>query len=158
VIIAPGLLTNVLLKEHWNRPRPMAVDVFGGERTFMPWWDPRGACPHNCSFVSGDVSMAAWTVAVAAVAPPAWRALAYGAAFAFTATIALIRLAFGAHFFTDVAFAFILTFLVAWLLHGLIYRWPGTRTTDDAIERAWQRLGRPFRRALSAVMPGQARS
>jgi membrane-associated phospholipid phosphatase len=157
VVIAPGLLTNVLLKEHWHRPRPISVDVFGGDREFVPWWSTAGDCQHNCSFVSGDVSMAAWTVAVAAVAPPAWRALAYGGAFAFTTLIGLIRLAFGAHFFTDVTFAFVLTFLVAWLLHGVIYRWPGTRSTDDDIERTWERLGRGFRHVLSTVMPGQAR-
>ena len=30
----------------------------------------------------------------------------------------------------------LVTFLLIWLVHGLIYRWPSTRTTDERIE-AW---------------------
>ena len=81
--LAPGLMVNVLLKDHWDRPRPIDVTQFGGKQHFVPWWDPRGDCPNNCSFVSGDVSGAFWTIAPAALAPPQWRALAYGAALAF---------------------------------------------------------------------------
>jgi hypothetical protein len=35
--------------------------------------------------VSGDVAGAAWAFAPAALTPPQWRALGFGAAFAFTA-------------------------------------------------------------------------
>ena len=42
----------------------------------------------------------------------------------------------GGHFFSDVVFAGVLTFLVIWLVHGLLYRWRATRITDRAIERA----------------------
>ena len=102
--------------------------------------DPRGDCPGNCSFVSGDVSGAAWTLAPAALAPPQWRALAYGAALVFTAGMATMRLMAGAHFFTDTAFATIFTFLIIWVAHGLIYRWPRTRLSDEAVERAIARV------------------
>ena len=149
--LAPGLLTNVVLKEHWHRPRPIETTVFGGTRTFVPWWDPRGTCPHNCSFVSGDVSMAAWTISAAAVAPPTWRALAYAGAFAFTAATAAARLVLGAHFFTDVTFAAVFTFLLIWLLHGLIYRWGAARLSDERIERALERAGRWCRRLLGGA-------
>ena len=56
----------------------------------MPWWDPRGDCPKNCSFVAGEPSGAFWTLAPAALTPPAWRALAYGASLAFGACIAAL--------------------------------------------------------------------
>jgi lipid A 4'-phosphatase len=52
--LGPGLLTNVILKDHWGRPRPIDVTQFGGDQHFVAWWDPRGDCPGNCSFVSGD--------------------------------------------------------------------------------------------------------
>ena len=71
--LAPGLLVNVVLKDHWGRPRPIDVAQFGGAQHFRAWWDPRGDCPGNCSFVSGDVAGAAWTFAPAALAPPQWR-------------------------------------------------------------------------------------
>src|SRR5581483_4068181 len=132
--LGPGLVANVLLKDHWGRPRPIDVTQFGGSQHFVPWWDPRGDCPGNCSFVSGDVSGAFWTLAPAALAPPQWRALAYGAALAFGAAMAAIRMMAGAHFFSDVVFAGVFTFLIVWTVHGLLYRWP-TRVHKDSIER-----------------------
>ena len=72
--LAPGLLVNVVLKDHWGRSRPIDVTQFGGSEHFIAWWDPRGDCPANCAFVSGDVAGAFWTIAPAALAPPQWRA------------------------------------------------------------------------------------
>ena len=31
---------------------------FGGTGHFVPWWDPRGDCPKNCSFIAGEPSLA----------------------------------------------------------------------------------------------------
>jgi membrane-associated PAP2 superfamily phosphatase len=120
--LAPGLMANVVLKEHWGRARPIQVTEFGGVQRFTAWWDPRGACPANCSFVSGEVAGAAWTLAPAALAPPHWRALAYAGALAFTAVAAANRMAAGAHFFTDVFFAAVFTFVIVWVMHGIVYR------------------------------------
>ncbi len=78
---------------------------FGGDYRFTPWWDPRGDCPDNCSFIAGEPSGAFWTLAPAALAPPEWRPLAYGAALAFGVGIGVLRIAGGAHFFSDVVFA-----------------------------------------------------
>ena len=140
MVLGPGLLVNVALKDHWGRPRPIDIVQYGGTQHFVPWWDPRGDCPDNCSFVSGDVATAAWTLAPAALAPPQWRVLAYGAAFAFTAAMAAMRIIAGGHFFTDTVFAGVFTFLIIWLMYGLIYRWPRTRLDDDEIERAIARF------------------
>ena len=147
--LGPGLLVNVVLKDHWGRPRPIDVAQFGGAEHFVPWWSTRGDCPANCSFVSGDVAGAMWTIAPAALAPPQWRVLAYGAALAFTAGMAAIRVMAGAHFLSDVTFAGVFTFLVVWLLYGLIYRWPRTRLSDEAIEAAIGRAGNACRQAFS---------
>ena len=89
--LGPGLLTNVLLKSHWGRPRPIDIVAFGGDQHFVPWWDPRGECPDNCSFVAGEPSGAFWTLAPAALVPPPWRALATVAALAFGAGLGLVR-------------------------------------------------------------------
>ena len=45
--LAPGLLVNVVLKDHWGRPRPIDVKQFGGQYQFMAWWDPRGKLPQQ---------------------------------------------------------------------------------------------------------------
>jgi membrane-associated phospholipid phosphatase len=116
---------------------------FGGSEHFVAWWDPRGDCAANCAFVSGDVAGAFWTVAPAALAPPQWRALAYGAALALGTGMAVIRIMAGAHFPSDVIFAGVFTFLTIWLAYALIYRWPRTRLSDEAIDRALERFARP---------------
>jgi len=141
--LGPGLLVNVVLKDHWGRSRPVDVAQFGGTEHYVRWWDPRGDCPNNCSFVSGDVAGAFWTIAPAALAPPQWRAITYGAALAFGAGMATLRVMAGAHFVSDVIFAGVFTFLIIWAVHGLIYRWPRTRLTDVDVERALERVAMP---------------
>jgi membrane-associated PAP2 superfamily phosphatase len=139
MLLAPGLVTNVVLKDHWGRPRPIDVTQFGGDQHFVAWWDPRGDCPSNCSFVSGDVSTTAWTFAPAALAPPQYRALAYGAALALTVLMAAIRIMAGGHFPSDTIFAGVFTFLIVWLAYALIYRWR-TRLDDKQIESSLERI------------------
>ena len=143
MVLAPGLLANVLLKDHWGRPRPIDVTQFGGNEHFVAWWDPRGDCSSNCAFISGDVAGAVWTFAPAALAPPQWRAITYGAALALGAGMAVIRVMAGGHFPSDVIFAGVFTFLIIWIVYALIYRWPRTRLTDDEIERALERVALP---------------
>ena len=123
LIFGPGLITNSLLKEHWGRARPIDVTEFGGSNHFTAWWDPRGDCPNNCSFIAGEPAGAFWTLAPAALAPPQWRALAYGAALTFGVVVGALRIAGGGHFFTDVVFAGVIMYLLIWLAYGLIYRW-----------------------------------
>ena len=76
------------------------------------------------------------------------RVLAYGAATLFGLATSVLRMAFGGHFFTDVAAAGLVTFLVIWLTHGLIYRWPQTRLPDAGIDAALTRLALPGYRLL----------
>jgi lipid A 4'-phosphatase len=54
-----------------------------------------------------------------------------------------VRMMAGGHFFTDTVFAGVFTFLLIWVAHGLIYRWPRTRLTDETVERAIERLALP---------------
>ena len=140
--LAPGVLANLVLKEHWGRPRPIDVAQFGGDEHFRPWWDPRGDCAKNCSFIAGEPTGAFWTMAPAALAPPHWRAAAYAAALGFGCAVGLLRMAAGAHFFTDVVFAGVVAFLVIWLLHGWLYRWGAAPTSDTTIESALERLAK----------------
>ena len=119
------------------------VTEFSGPWQFKAWWDPSGECRRNCSFFSGEGATAFWTFAPAALTPPAWRPIAYAGALAFGALTSGLRMAFGGHFFTDVAIAGLVTFLVIWLVHGWIYRWPSTRMTDARIDAALTRFAWP---------------
>src|SRR5260370_26455226 len=133
LILSAGVLTNLTFKSYWGRPRPVVVTPFGGPDQFVPWWDPRCSCDRNCSFFSGEGATAFWTYAPAALTPPAWRPLAYVAATLFGVITSALRMAFGGHFFTEVAIAGLVTFLVVWLAFSLIYRWPRTRLSDEPI-------------------------
>jgi len=143
--LGPGVLTNLVLKDHWGRARPIDITELGGSFRFTPWWDPRGACPNNCSFVAGEPSGAFWTLAPAALAPPQWRLVAYGGALVFGAAVGLLRIAGGGHFFTDVVFAGVLMFLLIWTTHGLLFRWRATRPTDADTEHFLARIGDALR-------------
>lgn len=116
--IAPGLVANGIFKEHWSRPRPSHVTQLGGPAQFVPWWDPRGACQRNCAFVSGEVSSAAWTIAPAILAPGVAGVVAIAASLVFTAAIAVVRMAQGGHFMSDVAFAALFTWITVWVAYG----------------------------------------
>jgi lipid A 4'-phosphatase len=144
--LSAGVLTNLTFKSYWGRPRPVTVTQFSGDQAFVPWWDPRGACARNCSFFSGEGATAFWTYAPAALAPPTWRPVAYAAATVFGVTTSGLRMAFGGHFFTDVAIAGLVTFLVIWLAYGYIYRWQSTRLTDESIDAALTKFAWPLYR------------
>jgi lipid A 4'-phosphatase len=145
-ILAPGVMANVIFKENWSRPRPVHVTEYGGQAHFVPWWDPRGTCKANCSFVSGEVSAAAWTLAPAALVPAGpKRGVALGAAIVFTGVIAVVRMAAGGHFLSDSLFAALFTALIVWFVYDLIYRRWGGRLTDAAIDTQLSRWGRKLR-------------
>jgi lipid A 4'-phosphatase len=146
--LSAGVLTNLTFKSYWGRPRPVVVTQFNGDLPFVPWWDPRGGCGRNCSFFSGEGATAFWTYAPAALTPPAWRPLAYAAATLFGVMTSVLRMAFGGHFFTDVAAAGLVTFFVIWLAHGYIYRWPSTRRSDEDIDAALTRFAWPLYRLV----------
>jgi membrane-associated PAP2 superfamily phosphatase len=145
IIAGPLLLVNVGFKDHYGRPRPVQVTEFGGKDAFVPWWEPGGACPRNCSFVSGEGSGAFWMIAPAALVPAPWTGIAYAGAIAFGVGISLLRVAFGGHFFTDVFFAAVFTYLVIWISYAAFFRWPSTRPRPGVIEEAIGRAGERFR-------------
>lgn len=150
LVLGPFLLANIVLKDHWARMRPVDMVQFGGAEKFTAWWDPRGPCSDNCSFVGGEAASAFWTLAPAALTPPQWRPLAYGAALAFGAAIGVLRMAGGAHFFTDIVFAGVFMVVVVWAFYGAIYRWRRTRLTDAAVEQPLERAGKAIRDTLAA--------
>jgi lipid A 4'-phosphatase len=136
LLVGPGLLVNGVLKEHWARPRPGEVIELDGTLAFKAWWDPTGDCPSNCSFASGESASAFALLALAAVVPAPWSVPAVAATVGFAALVGFGRIAVTGHFVSDVVLAAVLTSLIVWLFHGLLFRWPLTRTTDHEAE-AW---------------------
>jgi lipid A 4'-phosphatase len=157
--LGPGLLVNLTLKEHWSRPRPGMVTEFGGDYIFKPWWDPRGTCDTNCSFVSGETSSAVWMTAPALMLPAPWRYVGLAAAAFYAATFAFIRLLAGGHFLSDVIFAGVFTGLIMWVVHGLLFRWGVARPSERRIDAVLETFGRAIRRLFAGMTQlGVARS
>lgn len=144
--LGPGLLVNALLKDNWGRPRPVSVDLFGGEAPYVPVWAISDWCDRNCSFVSGESASAAWMVAAALVlAPGRLRTPVVAAACAYGAALSLNRLAFGGHFLSDILLSWSLTALTLALL-ARVMRAPVDARARRRVRR-WRlklaRLGRP---------------
>ena len=150
LVLGPGLLVNTVLKDHWARPRPGMVADFGGDMTFRPWWDPRGTCTDNCSFVSGETSSAVWLAAPALLVPLPWRTAAVAGVAVYATAIGVMRLLMGGHFLSDVLFAAIFTGLVIWIVHGVFLRWR-VLPPDATIDPAFARVGGALRGAVTAV-------
>ena len=117
--LGPGLAVNAILKEISHRPRPEQTQEFGGPWAFRPLQKFDGECKKNCSFVSGEVSTAAWTLAPALLVPPPWRALAIGLSLLFTVAEGASRLSFGGHYLSDAAMAALITFALVLAFYRL---------------------------------------
>jgi membrane-associated PAP2 superfamily phosphatase len=147
VLAAPVILVNGLLKEHWERARPVHIVEFGGQGSFTPWWRPGDgrSCTTNCSFISGESSGAAWLAAPALLAPPAVRPAALAAVAVYTVAISVLRMGFGGHFLSDTLMAVLVTLLIVALGWHLVFR----RGPDEAALAArLAAIGAPLRRLV----------
>jgi lipid A 4'-phosphatase len=156
ILLAPGLLVNGLLKENWGRPRPGETVELKGSLDFKPWWDASGECRSNCSFASGEAAGAFALLSVAAAVPAPWTAPAIVATVAFATVVGIGRVATTGHFVTDVVFGGLLSALVVWLLHGLLFRWQATRLSDADLDLRLTRLIEGGRRRTVAVFARMA--
>ena len=119
--LGPGLVVNVLLKDHWGRPRPSTILEFGGSHSYVAPLAITDGCARNCSFPSGHAALGFWLVAVALLAPPRWRPWAIGAAALAGALVGLVRIAQGGHFLSDVVFSAIITISISlWLYRRIM--------------------------------------
>jgi lipid A 4'-phosphatase len=149
--LGPGILVNVILKDHWGRPRPANVYFFGGDGPFVAVWRMTDFCHSNCSFVSGEASIAVWLVAAAILLPPAWRRRGRILVAAFGVLLSLNRIAFGRHFLSDVMMAWALTALVLSVLYRLIVEAPPAWLANDKLEAGLTRFGLELRRLARRI-------
>ena len=122
MMIGPGLVVNLGMKDHLHRPRPAHLAEFGGGMAFRAFYQFDGACMKNCAFPSGEAAEAFWMVAPASLAPPLWRAEAMAGALVFGAAVSLLRMAFGGHFLSDVVFAALVMWGILLALRHVNYR------------------------------------
>lgn len=126
LIVGPGLVVNVVLKEHWGRPRPRQVEALGGT---MPYQPPllNGPPGGGKSFSAGHSSVVFAYLSL-------WYALRRRHPRAAAAVMAgivgggivmgLQRMLAGGHFLSDVVWSGWVCFVTAWVLYYRILRIP----------------------------------
>ncbi|MEM9999754.1 MAG: phosphatase PAP2 family protein [Pseudomonadota bacterium] len=115
LIIWPLIIVNGILKAYWGRPRPWQTEDFGGPFPFVEAGTITDYCASNCSFVSGEASSAGWLALLFLLFPPRLRIPAAVVLSAIGLFMAGLRMAFGAHYASDVFLGFfgaIVTFAV----------------------------------------------
>ncbi|MCX5516518.1 phosphoesterase PA-phosphatase [Kaistia algarum] len=143
--LGPGLVVNGLFKSLSGRPRPIAIDIFGGPSPFVPAWRFSDYCASNCSFVSGEGSSSMWLMGLVFLLPKPLR-LPIGILIGLVAlALSVNRLAFGGHFASDVLVAWGLTLLIQWVLYRLIVTSPLGARIDAAVETWLGGAGRRLR-------------
>lgn len=123
--VGPGLVVNIILKDSWGRPRPSTIREFGGTDIYVPPLVMSDQCDRNCSFSSGHGALGFWPVALALLAPPAWRHAAVAAAVVFGAVVGFVRIAQGGHFLSDVVVSAIITVAIIRTFHKWLLAPPG---------------------------------
>jgi lipid A 4'-phosphatase len=117
ILLGPGLMVNLVFKDHWGRPRPLHISELGGQYAYVPPLQ-FGDTPDK-SFVCGHCSVGYAAFAVYFLAQEwllAYALLAAGLGL----LIGWTRMAVGGHFLSDVLWSGYTVFLVAYLL---FYGW-----------------------------------
>ena len=126
VMVGPGLLVNVVFKDHWGRPRPNQVEVLGGTEAYLPPLIP-GEAGQGKSFPCGHSSVGYMLGAFFLI----WRRrrpwLAWAAlvgALALGTLLGMGRMAAGGHFLSDVIWSGIIAYGVVLTLYFGVLRIP----------------------------------
>lgn len=117
IALGPGLVVNLIVKDHWGRPRPVHVQRFGGEYQYVP---PAkiGHTPDK-SFVCGHCSVG-YAFFVLYFLSQNHKALYFGLTLALAWLMGVTRMTSGGHFVSDILWSGYLVFLVAFALY---YGW-----------------------------------
>ncbi|MBU0675305.1 MAG: phosphatase PAP2 family protein [Proteobacteria bacterium] len=113
-LLGPGLVVNVILKEHWDRPRPRQIIEFGGDKQYEAPFAPDFMSEGCYSFVSGHASVGFYFFGLALLSRKRkWLVLPILAG----TVIGAGRIVQGGHFFSDVLFSG----WVVWFCSILLY-------------------------------------
>jgi lipid A 4'-phosphatase len=136
LVIGAGLITNVLLKGHWGRPRPKEVIEFGGKHSYRPFWRPEfhTQLDSTKSFPSGHVAMGFYFFSLYFVGKRYKNRLMRQSAlfliFFLGGGLMVARVAQGGHFVSDVVTSLLIMWYVARGVEWLVFTWGGCKERD----------------------------
>lgn len=117
IVLGPGVLVNLVVKDHWGRPRPVHVEQFGGQYAYVP--PGKIADSPDKSFVCGHCSVG-YAFFVLYFLSQNHKALYFVLALSLAWTMGFTRMTAGGHFASDILWSGYLVFLVAYALY---YGW-----------------------------------
>jgi lipid A 4'-phosphatase len=118
----PGLVANVVFKDHWGRARPKQVIEFGGSRMFTRALIPSRECDRNCSFIGGEAASLFLPFYAGSLVMPQSAALLLVSGTLLGLAAGLVRIAQGAHFLSDIVFAGVFMALTVVAVHSIMFR------------------------------------
>lgn len=126
MVVAVGIITHAILKDHWGRPRPKQIIEFGGKQPFRPYYQPNFHAPEpSKSFPCGHCSMGFYFFSVALLGKRYRSKILYWLGMTLALSLGTIfgymRIAQGGHFFSDVLVGALLIWLVSLVLDWLIF-------------------------------------
>lgn len=129
-LLGAGLLVDQGIKPIWSRPRPLHVDTFGGSDAFRAPLQLCVRCNEQYSFVSGHAAAGFVLMALGVCATARRRRQWLVASVVLGGFIGGVRIAQGAHFLSDVIFAFFAIWLSTLLVGWLIERYGPVAASD----------------------------
>jgi membrane-associated phospholipid phosphatase len=154
-LLGPALMVNGIFKPFFDRPRPRSIIEFGGTDTFVHAWALGGDFFDDRSFVSGETAVVVCLIPLTFFVPVVWRTCVFWLLSLFAALTALNRMAFGAHFLSDVLIAAGLMVMLSIALAYVFYGRSGSAACDIKLEAAMTDLGHRLherrRKAMAAI-------
>ncbi len=123
LVLGPGLLVNVILKDNMGRARPTDIIEFGGSYQYSEPWQ-YGVSPNQKSFPSGHASIAFYMMAPWFIYRNRHKKLGLiflGFGLSFGALVGYSRMVQGGHYLSDVLWAGGLVYLCGLVLSWVLY-------------------------------------
>ena len=122
LLLGPGLMVGAL-KDYTLRARPFHVTEFSGDRQFTPALQKANQCSENCAFVSGHTADGFFLVTLMLIdRRRRWWWVTGGVLSGLL--IGFARVSVGAHWLSDVLWAFPVTLIGSWIVWFLLSRLP----------------------------------
>ncbi len=124
--LGAGLITHLIFKEFWFRPRPIQTSLFGGIEQFNPFYMPKFTFPNFCkSFPSGHATMGFYFINLIILGvrlkSRLLKQIGIGSTIIMSFLLGFSRIAQGAHFLSDVLMSLVVTWYAALAIEKLVF-------------------------------------
>ncbi len=117
IALGPGLVVNLVFKDHWGRPRPAHMTEFGGQYDYIP--PLQIGHTGEKAFVCGHCSVGFMFFGLYFLSRKR-KAFYLALTLIFGLTLGLTRMSAGGHFLSDILWSGYLVFFVGWCVY---YGW-----------------------------------